>query len=424
MSLTTGSAALDLPGPVSRDPSASEAASPGFPSAERGPLTVISVGIHGSVPALPGPPAPGSTSLIDTVADRLASCLPEGLSLQRLAGAELAFVIEGSSSRIGLVGLAHLLISCFDEPFMVDQTHEFLDASLGMAVTAGERSKGDPVAAAEGALREATAQGPGRFMIVDLDLSAKRLDQAHAGMLADALRAGGLDISFQTIYQLPEGRPVGAEALARWMHPERGWLGAAEFIPLAESAGLNKELDGWVLNRACQALSSRHASGTDRDMWVAVNLSAASLGDPSLPRTIRRILQDTALEPDSVILEIAERRLVDAQPHVVRALEDLKEMGVRLAVDEAGTSSSSLQYLRHLPMDMLKLHRSVVDAVDKGPEARALAHALIKVAQSLGLEVVAVGVERGTQVKELVRQGCRLGQGYFYSVPVAGGPSA
>jgi EAL domain-containing protein (putative c-di-GMP-specific phosphodiesterase class I) len=249
------------------------------------------------------------------------------------------------------------------------------------------------------------------------------MDTESPAGLEGALERGELVVLYQPIVDLGTLRMVGAEALLRWEHPTRGLLPPAEFIPAAESSGLIVPIGAWILREACQRGVAWRARLPGRSpMGVAVNVSGRQLRDPGFVADVREALQATGLEPRALLLELTETLMLDEQV-VGSTLEQLKEVGLRLAVDDFGTGHSSLQYLARFPLDILKVDRSYVallggDAGERASRAAALVRGILLLGQSLGLRTVAEGVATPAQLRLLRKLGCRLGQGRLFAPPL------
>jgi EAL domain-containing protein (putative c-di-GMP-specific phosphodiesterase class I) len=248
--------------------------------------------------------------------------------------------------------------------------------------------------------------------------------------LRGGLRRDELVLHYQPLVELGSGRIVGAEALARWEHPERGLLGPDEFIGLAEESGLIRELGAWVLRTACTdamrttgGLAAGHGP-----LQIAVNLSTMQLADPGLSGLVASVLADTGLPPHRLMLEVTETSLLANTAAALEELEGLRRLGVQLALDDFGTGYSSLTYLKHFPLHELKIDRSFVSELSIDQASDAIVASVIHLARGIGLSVVAEGVETEAQRRGLLQLGCSLGQGYLFGRPVpardfAAGPS-
>ena len=241
------------------------------------------------------------------------------------------------------------------------------------------------------------------------------LDQAMAG----ALERDEIEVHYQPEVDLLTGRIVGAEALVRWRHPARGLLAADRFVPLAEDNGMIVALGGWVLARACRAAAGWIDRGlVSQDFVIRVNLSARQLDEPGLSSEVADLLASAGLPPGRLCLEITETALMRDAVVGLRVLTELREVGVHLAVDDFGTGYSSLSFLKRFPLDILKIDRSFVDGLPDDAEDTAIATTILSLARSLGLSVVAEGVETEAQRRALVELGCTRAQGYLFSRPV------
>lgn len=230
-----------------------------------------------------------------------------------------------------------------------------------------------------------------------------------------ALRRQEFFLDYQPQFDLITGARIGAEALLRWRHPRRGIVSPGEFIPILEETGLIVPVGEWVLRTACrQAASWRRAGGVGK---VAVNIATLQFEQASLPAIVRTVLEETALPPGALELEITESIAMNDQEQVVRSLRALRELGVCLAIDDFGTGYCSLAYLKHFPVDRLKIDQTFIRGIDSDPRDRAIVRAAIAMAHALGLEVLAEGVESQAHVAFLRANGCPLGQGFYLGRP-------
>jgi EAL domain-containing protein (putative c-di-GMP-specific phosphodiesterase class I)/ribosomal protein S27E len=235
--------------------------------------------------------------------------------------------------------------------------------------------------------------------------------------LRRGLEEGELRLHYLPIAELNSGRIWGVEALLRWDHPVAGLLGPIDFLPLAERSGLIVPIGKWVLHRACrEGRALQQASG--RPLDVSVNVSTRQLEEPDLAAQVARVLGDTGLNPTTLILEITETWPVRDMDLAVATLQDLKSLGVRLAVDNFGCGYASLEYVQRFPIDILKIHGSFVDAVTAGGESARLSAAVIELAGILNFERVAVGIERADQVQLLRQLGCDAAEGEYFGRPI------
>jgi EAL domain-containing protein (putative c-di-GMP-specific phosphodiesterase class I) len=239
--------------------------------------------------------------------------------------------------------------------------------------------------------------------------------------LRRALDDGHLCVYYQPVFELPGQRIVGVEALVRWLHPDRGMILPLDFIPVAEDTGLIVPLGRWVLKEACAQVRrwQQEIAGL-QDLNGAVNISPRQLDDPAIVRHVQEALAASGLRPEKLVLEITESILMRDVAAAAARLEDLSDLGVKLAVDDFGTGQSSLSQLRRFPVDILKIDKSFVDNIDRDPMASKLLTVVAGLGASLGLDVVAEGVESAAQAAIIEGLGTLYVQGYLYSRPLDG----
>ncbi len=362
--------------------------------------------------------------LLVTVARRLNSGVRPGDSVGRLAGDEFVVICEDLGDRDLAVRIAERLLAVLAPPIEArDHSRRPMKvtASVGIAFASDASvSPDDLLRDADVAMYQAKQRGPGRIEIFDERLRAtiqQRLDTQED--LRQAIAEGELCLHYQPIVDVAAGTVIGLEALVRWRHPQRGMLAPHEFVAIAEDSGLIVPLGSWVLREACgQAARWRDADPLTVDLRVSVNLSAQQLADTALVPTVAHVLDDTGMDPDRLWLEITESTIM-ADPEAARTtLADLRRLGVHLAIDDFGTGYSSLAYLRRFPVEALKIDRSFVQEVGTSAENDAIVSLITSLASTLGLEVVAEGVESAAQVEALQRLGCDVVQGYLFGRPL------
>jgi ammonium transporter, Amt family len=240
--------------------------------------------------------------------------------------------------------------------------------------------------------------------------------------LRQALDSDQFVVQYQPIVELANGSVVGMEALLRWSHPELGLLEPAEFVPVAEESGLIVPIGAWVLNEACAVVTRWNAAdGTTGGGWVNVNLSGRQLADPNIVERVRDALAASGLAPQRLTLEITESVLMQDSEANMRRLRRLRELGVRLAIDDFGIGYSSLAYLRAFPVDELKIDKGFIAGIPRDEDALAVVQTILQLARSLGLRVIAEGVETSAQYLALRARGADVAQGFYMARPATWG---
>ena len=355
--------------------------------------------------------------LLAAVADRLRPCVGGEDTIARFGGDEFAVVLETASAEAA-VRAAECIQRALAAPVALGEYEVFTSASIGVAV-ASARTEGAEglLRAADAAMYRAKSRGPGRCEVYDRAMHARALSRLRTeSELRRALRRGEIATHYQPIVSLATGRIVGVEALARWRHPERGWVQPTEFVRVAEESGAILELGAAVLARACR--DARGWSAAPDGLTVSVNLSVRQLAQADLVEQVRRTAEEGGLDPAALRLEITESVLVDNAEGAAGTLARLKELGVRVLMDDFGTGYSSLAALHRLPVDGLKVDRSFVAVMGTDGRAGGLVASVVALARGLGLEVVAEGIERPDQLAALRALGCDAAQGFLFSPAV------
>jgi diguanylate cyclase (GGDEF)-like protein/PAS domain S-box-containing protein len=361
--------------------------------------------------------------LLISLARRLTSNLRGGTTVARLGGDEFAILADDIADSADAVRFAHRMLAPFTTPFTVQGEETLATASAGLVLNAGTESDLDLsglLRCADVALYSAKERGKGQLVRYDSGLHARMLDRlALRSELQRAVEAEEFLLHYQPIVAIDTGQIVGAEALVRWQHPTRGLVPPTDFIGLAEDTGLIVGLGRWVLDHACAEARAWLDQGYT-GFGMSVNVSGRQLQEAGFVDDVRSALQRHALPAGLLVLELTESVLVYDGSAVPERLATLKELGVKIAIDDFGTGYSSLAYLTRFPIDMLKIDKSFVDGLGTGTsEDGVLAHAIVSLAHTLRLEVVAEGIEDSQQRDELWSLGCGQGQGFLYSPPVA-----
>jgi diguanylate cyclase (GGDEF)-like protein len=352
--------------------------------------------------------------LLASVAERIRHQLRSADTVGRLGGDEFAVLLEGIPVDLA-VRRGEDIIASLTEPFRISGQAVSISASIGVATAASaEPAPGELLGQADVAMYCAKKSGAGRVVVFAPhmhDEVAERLE-----LQADLQRAVThrlLSLHYQPLVDLADGRPVGAEALLRWNHPRRGPVPPDVFVPVAEETGMITELGAWVLREAAEQLARWRLDVPG--LGMSVNVSARQVMDPALAGEVAGVLAATGLPASALTLELTETVLAADPAAALRQLHTLKREGVRLSIDDFGTGYSSLSYLRRLPVDQIKIDRSFVAGLDggtHGTEDLAIVRAVIDLSRSLGLEVVAEGIETDAQAAILRELGCHLGQGF------------
>jgi diguanylate cyclase (GGDEF)-like protein/PAS domain S-box-containing protein len=364
--------------------------------------------------------AAGDALLVEA-ARRIAAELRSEDTAARLGGDEFAVLLEDLTDQGQAVAAAARLLEALDEPFTIDGNSFRCPASVGLAY-AGPHDT-DPerlIQQADLAMYQAKRSGKARAIAFDPQMESGAVDRLQrVAELRDAVERDELVLYYQPIVDLNSERIEGFEALVRWRHPRLGFLPPIEFIPLAERTGLIVPLGRWVLREACRQL--RHwqdALPTDPPLWMSVNVSAQQLAQPSLVADVVDALALSGIEPGKLVLELTESAVAGDTAAIVTTMRRLKDLGVRIAIDDFGAGYSALTYLRHLPVDILKIDRQFVSDLGTDNDDGQIAATIVQLARILDLEVVAEGIEERPQSDKLRSFDCTLGQGFLHAPPL------
>lgn len=357
--------------------------------------------------------------LLRVAAKRLTGLMREGDTVARVGGDEFTLLLPDGAGVAEATGIAERILEALRRPWQLDG-HEFhLTASIGIAIYPDDGT--DAIALlrnADTAMYRAKDQGRDNFKLFTEDMNTKIVERvALESDLRRGLERGEFVVYYQPQVKIDSGQVVGVEALVRWQHPERGLVFPMEFIPLAEETGLIQPLGEWVLRAACAQARAWQVAGLPA-MRMGVNISSRQFQSPDLPDIVARVLEETGLDAKYLQLEITEGVAMQATEFTVAMLRELKTMGVQISIDDFGTGHSSLAYLKHFPVDAVKIDRSFVRDLTVDPYDAAICETVITLAHSLGLGVVAEGVETKKQLAFLKARKCDEMQGYLFSKAV------
>ena len=356
------------------------------------------------------------------VAERLTAVGGAPDVIARLGGDEFLILFDGENAESEALGFGDRALAALSGPISLGGGEIFITASIGVATNANGVTEPTPLLSnADAAMYQAKRSGGARVEVFGEDLRIRvtdRLSTEHG--LHRALERGELRLYHQPVVELRNHRVVGSEALLRWAHPDQGLVAPDRFIPVAEESGLIIPIGAWVLHEACTQLRIWQQQPWHRPAIesVKVNLSARQIGHPGIVDTVEQVLVSTGLPAEHLTLEITESALMQDARSALRVLRSLKDLGVSLAVDDFGTGYSSLSYLQQFPLDVLKIDKSFVSQLGVDPGGAGIVSAVLGLARSLDLQVVAEGVETDAQLAELTRMGCDYAQGYLFSRPV------
>jgi diguanylate cyclase (GGDEF)-like protein len=353
--------------------------------------------------------------MLKEAARRLAACVRTPDIVARLGGDEFALLLEDIRTPDGAYHVAQRVLSALREPMRIAGKDLFPSASLGIALSHERyRSAEELLRDADVAMYRAKAKGRQRFEVFDEELhrEALRLLDLESDLRRAVLREE-FEPWFQPIVRLADGHAVGCEALLRWRHAERGLLLPAEFLAVAEESGSAEQIDWQIFDRTCRAIPAL----LTEDQYATLNVSARHFRSPDLTRQIVTMLRTHGIAPHRIRLEVTEGALFDSPEQARVTLEALRAEGVLAVLDDFGTGFSSLSYLHRFPLHALKIDRSFIAGLVPGSSSAAVVRAVLALAATLGLEVIAEGIETAAQRQQLIELGCTYGQGFYFAMP-------
>jgi len=362
--------------------------------------------------------------LLRGVARVLEQCGRSVDTIARFGGDEFAILQEEISAPKDAIAIARRILEGVRQPFNIGGNEVFTSASLGIVLKTDGYDRPEALLRdADTAMYRAKELGKSRFKVFNRKMHDQALQLME--LETDLRRAVDLrefEVVYQPIVEVPTRRVCGFEALVRWRHPEHGIIAPSDFIGLAEDTGLIYAIDNMVLEEACAQVrrwQTMAGDGPGADLSVNINVSGKHFGQSMLAGQISRALEDSGLPAGSLNIEITESALMDNPSVAEEILQQLKELGIHICIDDFGTGYSSLSYLQRFPIDVVKVDRSFIIAVDEDQDSQAIVRTVFSLGESMGLKIVAEGVETAGQLGFLEREGCRFVQGYFFYKPMS-----
>jgi diguanylate cyclase (GGDEF)-like protein len=357
---------------------------------------------------------PTGDALLVEVARRIAASVDSSAFAARLGGDEFGIFLSniGSPNEISIV--AERLLARISEPYDIESHHLVIGTSIGVAIAPQDgRNANELSKNADLALYRAKQDGKGQFRFFEPEMDRRMRDWHELEHdLREALVSRQFELYYQPLVNLATSEITAFEALLRWHRPQHGYISPADFIPVAEEAGLMNEIGAWVLKEACDA-----AADWPSNIKVAVNISPLQFSGNSLANDVLSALTNSQLRPDRLMLEITEGVFLNDTEETMAQLNTLESAGIHFAMDDFGTGYSSLSYLRKFRFDKIKIDQSFVRGLCDNPESEAIVRAVINLCHDLGMETVAEGVETPEQAARLREIGCEIGQGYLFGRP-------
>ena len=360
-------------------------------------------------------------ALLKEVAQRLRRCVRPQDTLARIGGDEFAILIEDARDIAIPILIAEAVIKALRAPVQLGRQSVFPSCSIGIVHAREPGAAPDELMRnADIAMYEAKRAGYGDYAIYDVSMH----DEAVARLtlqtdLRRAVERGEFHIAYQAVVDPANNKILSFEALLRWDHPTRGAVGPADFIAVAEEIGIIRQIDRWVMRKACEELAGWQRHFERQDLRMSINVSASEFIDTDFVDHLSNVLQEFGLLPSSLELEITEGIFLHPSPSIAETMAAVRHMGVRIALDDFGTGYSSLSYINRYPIDTIKIDKSFIDSVSTNRQTRAIVELIVKLGDALDLNIIAEGVETQEQTDILIQIGCRAVQGYHFARPIS-----
>ena len=357
--------------------------------------------------------------VLNIITNRLSRVLRAGDTLARPGGDEFTIMLEGLDNIAQVTACANTILQAITRPLQIEQTELYISCSIGISLFPDHGSSAtELLMQADAAMYQAKSEGRNSYQYFNTDLTQQARERLSLeAQLRSGLQNGELSPYFQPQVDAASGQIIGFEALARWHHPEQGMISPARFIPLAEVTGLIHQLDLVIIRQAMLQFADWYARGLNPGV-LSVNLTVRHFQHQQFVTTLQQLMTDTGFRPEWLEIEVTESQLMTKPEAAIEVLRQIHQTGIRIALDDFGTGYSSLSYLKRLPITKLKIDQSFVRDLPHDEEDASITCAVIALADSLGLEIIAEGAETAEQVEFLLAHGCRQIQGYFYSRPL------
>lgn len=357
--------------------------------------------------------------LLRSVAERLSACLRDSDVLARLGGDEFVVVCPSVDTQESVATVVQRLLAIFTDPFEIEGRQLYTSASIGIAVYPDDSLDASTLfRCADTAMYQAKSDGRAQFRFFSPELNQKIIQRvALENSLRKGLEKQEFFLHYQPLWDIKTARMSAVEVLLRWQSSDYGLMLPSTFISLLEDSGLIKSVGEWVLRKACMQMREWTTEG-NRELKVAVNISGKQLKHPDFLEMLTAIIQETGIDPTNLELEFTESIIMENVENTVEIFRRLKEMGIQLSIDDFGTGYSSLNYLKHFPVDRIKIDKSFIDDINHNESDAAIIQAIVSMAQSLSLRVVAEGVENSDQLHRLTTLGCDEVQGFYLAMPM------